>query len=156
MCRKFYVCQNIIRYSLTFVQAGVILIIRTAYIICCKRKGNLMGLFCFGYMNIRIKVIYMMRYIKSLISRIAGGCMGASLICSRGRLREGGYRWFHAAYDSRRFLPSRKRNAVMFSRKEQQLFAAPYFRLIRRTDNFYEIQSKNTGHFWIIQKNRAG
>ena len=42
----------------------------------------------------------------------------------------------------------------MFSRKEQRLLSAPYFRLIRQTDNFYEIQSKNTGHFWIIQKNR--
>ena len=61
----------------------------------------------------------------------------------------------HTAYDSRRFLPGRKRDAVMFSGKERRLLSAPYFRLIRRTDNFYEIQSKNTGHFWIIQKNRA-
>ncbi len=48
-----------------------------------------MGLFCFGYLNMRFKVICMMRYIKSLISRIARGCMEASLICSRGSLREG-------------------------------------------------------------------
>lgn len=43
----------------------------------------------------------------------------------------------------------------MFSGKERRLLSAPYFRLIRQIDNFYEIQSRNTGHFWIIQKNRA-
>ena len=60
----------------------------------------------------------------------------------------------HAAFNSRQFSPGRKKDAIMFSRKEHRLLSAPYFRLIRRTDNFYEIQSKNTGHFWIIQKNR--
>lgn len=43
----------------------------------------------------------------------------------------------------------------MFSGKERRLLSAPYFRLIRQTESFHEIQSRNTGHFWIIQKNRA-
>lgn len=42
----------------------------------------------------------------------------------------------------------------MFTQKECRLLSAPYFRLIRQTDTFYEIQSKNTGHFWIIKKNQ--
>ena len=40
----------------------------------------------------------------------------------------------------------------MYTQKERRLLSAPYFRLIRRTDTFYEIQSQNTGHFWIIKK----
>lgn len=40
----------------------------------------------------------------------------------------------------------------MFTQKECRLLSAPYFRLVRQTDTFYEIQSKNTGHFWIIKK----
>lgn len=40
-----------------------------------------MGLFWF-------KAVYTMQHIKSLILRIARGCMAASFICSRGRLQE--------------------------------------------------------------------
>ena len=42
--------------------------------------------------------------------------------------------------------------SVMFTKKEQRLLSAPYFRLIRQTAIFYEVQSWNTGHCWIIQK----
>lgn len=40
----------------------------------------------------------------------------------------------------------------MFTPRECRLLSAPYFRLVRQTDTFYEIQSQNTGHFWIIKK----
>ena len=43
----------------------------------------------------------------------------------------------------------------MFTQKECRLLSAPYFRLVRQTDTFYEIQSKNTGHFWIIKKTQT-
>lgn len=48
-----------------------------------------MGLFCFRYLNLWFKAIYMIQHIKSLIPQMAGGYMAASLICSRDRLREG-------------------------------------------------------------------
>ena len=41
---------------------------------------------------------------------------------------------------------------MMFTQKEHSLLTAPYFKLIRQTDDFYEIQSRCTGHCWIIQK----
>ena len=41
---------------------------------------------------------------------------------------------------------------MMFTPKEHSLLTAPYFKLIRQTDDFYEIQSRCTGHCWIIQK----
>lgn len=56
------------------------------------------------------------------------------------------------AYDSRWISGKIQGEAVMFTPKECRLLSAPYFRLIRQTDAFYEIQSKNTGHFWIIKK----
>lgn len=34
----------------------------------------------------------------------------------------------------------------MFTQKEHSLLTAPYFKLIRQTDDFYEIQSRCTGH----------
>lgn len=40
----------------------------------------------------------------------------------------------------------------MFTQKEHLLLTSPYFKLIRQTDDFYEIQSRCTGHCWIIQK----
>ena len=41
---------------------------------------------------------------------------------------------------------------LMFTAKERSLLTSPYFRLIRQTDDFYEIQSRCTKHCWIIQK----
>jgi len=40
----------------------------------------------------------------------------------------------------------------MFTPKEHILLTSSYFKLIRKTDDFYEIQSKCTKHCWIIQK----
>lgn len=40
----------------------------------------------------------------------------------------------------------------MFSQKELSLLTDSYFRLIRQSDDFYEIQSRCTRHCWIIQK----
>lgn len=41
---------------------------------------------------------------------------------------------------------------TMFTPKERALLSNPYFKLIRQADDFYEIQSRCTGHCWIIQK----
>ncbi len=41
---------------------------------------------------------------------------------------------------------------LMFTEKERALLTSPYFRLIRQTDDFYEIQSRCTRHCWIVQK----
>lgn len=43
----------------------------------------------------------------------------------------------------------------MFTKKDHRLLSSPYFRLIRQTDAFYEIQSLNTGHCWIIRKHHS-
>nr|DAV53464.1 MAG TPA: hypothetical protein [Caudoviricetes sp.] len=40
----------------------------------------------------------------------------------------------------------------MFISNEHSLLASSYFKLVRKTDDFYEIQSRCTGHCWIIQK----
>lgn len=40
----------------------------------------------------------------------------------------------------------------MFTAKERTLLTSPYFRLIRQTDDFFEIQSRCTKHCWIVQK----
>lgn len=39
----------------------------------------------------------------------------------------------------------------MFTSNELFLLASSYFKLVRKTDDFYEIQSRCTGHCWIIQ-----
>lgn len=41
---------------------------------------------------------------------------------------------------------------AMFTQKELSLLTSPYFKTIRKTEDFYEIQSQCTGHCWIIQK----
>lgn len=41
---------------------------------------------------------------------------------------------------------------TMFTQKERTLLNDSYFRLIRQSDDFYEIQSRCTRHCWIIQK----
>lgn len=40
----------------------------------------------------------------------------------------------------------------MFTAKERTLLTSPYFRLIRQTDDFFEIQSRCTKHCWVVQK----
>lgn len=40
----------------------------------------------------------------------------------------------------------------MFTRKDTSLLEQPYFQVIRITENYYEIQSRNSKHCWIIQK----
>ena len=40
----------------------------------------------------------------------------------------------------------------MFTARERTLLTSPYFRLIRQTDDFFEIQSRCTKHCWIVQK----
>lgn len=40
----------------------------------------------------------------------------------------------------------------MFTQKDIQLLEQPYFQVIRKTFDFYEIQSRNTRHCWIISK----
>lgn len=40
----------------------------------------------------------------------------------------------------------------MFTLKDIKLLEQPYFHVIRCTEEFYEIQSCNTNHCWIIQK----
>jgi hypothetical protein len=40
----------------------------------------------------------------------------------------------------------------MFTQPEKRLINLSYFSLIRSNDNFIEVRSKNTGHYWIIKK----
>lgn len=40
----------------------------------------------------------------------------------------------------------------MFTSNEIRQLTAPYFHLIRETDEFMEVKSKNTGHCWIVKK----
>lgn len=40
----------------------------------------------------------------------------------------------------------------MFSKAEKRLIDKQYFEIIRETENFIEVKSKNTEHCWIIQK----
>lgn len=40
----------------------------------------------------------------------------------------------------------------MFTQKDIKLLEQPYFQVMRTTESFYEIQSKNTKHCWIIRK----
>lgn len=40
----------------------------------------------------------------------------------------------------------------MFTRTEKSLIDKKYFKIIRETEGFIEVISKNTKHCWIIQK----
>lgn len=42
----------------------------------------------------------------------------------------------------------------MFYPSELKLINTPYFQIIRHTDDFIEIQSRNTKHCWIINKSQ--
>ncbi len=44
----------------------------------------------------------------------------------------------------------------MFTKKEIAQLTDPYFYVIRITENFYEVQSRNTGHCWLIMKTPQG
>lgn len=39
----------------------------------------------------------------------------------------------------------------MFRKPEERQFEG-YFLTIRHTEDFYELQSKNTGHYWVVKK----
>lgn len=40
----------------------------------------------------------------------------------------------------------------MFTKKEKGLIDRAYFKIVRETEGFVEVISKNTRHCWIIQK----
>ena len=42
----------------------------------------------------------------------------------------------------------------MFTIPEKKLIDKKYFEIIRETDDFIELKSKNTHHCWIIQKHQ--
>lgn len=42
---------------------------------------------------------------------------------------------------------------MAFTRKEEKFLHDPYFRVIRETDTFTELESVNTGHCWNVFKN---
>lgn len=39
----------------------------------------------------------------------------------------------------------------MFTKKEKGLIDRAYFKIVRETEGFVEVISKNTKHYWIIQ-----
>lgn len=41
----------------------------------------------------------------------------------------------------------------MFTSKDIRLLTDPYFHLIRKTEDFMEVKSKNTKHCWLVKKN---
>ena len=40
----------------------------------------------------------------------------------------------------------------MFSKSEKKLLENSYFTLLKKNPNYYEVQSNNTKHCWIIEK----
>jgi len=38
----------------------------------------------------------------------------------------------------------------MFTEKDKEMLANPYFKVVTKTSTMYEVQSKNTGHYWVI------
>ena len=45
---------------------------------------------------------------------------------------------------------------VVWTQKEKRELNNPYFKLLKVTEEYYELQSKNTGHLWIIKKQSFG
>lgn len=45
-----------------------------------------------------------------------------------------------------------KQRIVVWTQKEKKELSNPYFQILRVTEEYYELQSKNTGHLWIIKK----
>lgn len=44
----------------------------------------------------------------------------------------------------------------MFTPTEYELLSLPYFNTVSRDPDRYEVQSKNTGHFWALIPDRGG
>jgi hypothetical protein len=44
---------------------------------------------------------------------------------------------------------------TIFTIPERRLLNAGYFTIIRSDETFYEIKSKNTGHYWIVKKQNS-
>lgn len=44
----------------------------------------------------------------------------------------------------------------MWTQKEKRELSNPYFELLKVTEEYYELQSKNTRHLWIIKKKSFG
>ena len=38
----------------------------------------------------------------------------------------------------------------MFTAKDKEMLGNPYFNIITENPVMYEVQSKNTGHYWVI------
>ncbi len=38
----------------------------------------------------------------------------------------------------------------MFTAKDKEMLGNPYFKIIAKSQAMYEVQSKNTGHYWMI------
>ena len=49
-------------------------------------------------------------------------------------------------------MRKRQGGTLMFSRREINMLHDPYFRIIREEEQFVEIQSINTGHYWNVYK----
>jgi hypothetical protein len=45
---------------------------------------------------------------------------------------------------------------ITWTPKEQKKLKDTYFEILRITEEYYELQSKNTGHLWIIKKQCIG
>ncbi len=41
---------------------------------------------------------------------------------------------------------------VVWTQREKRELSNPYFKLLKVTEEYYELQSKNTGHLWIVKK----
>ena len=38
----------------------------------------------------------------------------------------------------------------MFTAKDKEMLSNPYFNIVTENPVMYEVQSKNTGHYWVI------
>lgn len=45
---------------------------------------------------------------------------------------------------------------IRWTKDERQSLKDVYFEVLRITDRYYELKSRNTGHYWIIIKQQAG
>ncbi len=54
--------------------------------------------------------------------------------------------------DGNLFKRKCKQRIVVWTQKEKKELSNPYFQILRVTEEYYELQSKNTGHLWIIKK----
>lgn len=42
--------------------------------------------------------------------------------------------------------------AIIWTQKEKRKLSDTYFKILQITEKYYELQSKNTGHHWIVKK----